>query len=227
MPGTFPRHRFQRKPLVSDPGMHHGTCVTHVLWSMSGTLTRCGRENVPGLPGTCATHIFSYLVRGPLTWIRGFIALPTESQGIQSVKFEWSYKHYISMWLKMSSAISNHWKARGVMMPKLSSLESTLPEAVPPVTTNLASWQLPVFSGCVYSDVNALVRNQYSTQVIHLIQIRFAIHHILEHPSIMSSIPHEEFRRKILTWFSVFLHQCAHVYNMWNFLSNCTSVKRH
>ena len=28
----FPRHWLQRKPLVSDPGMHHGTCVTHVPW---------------------------------------------------------------------------------------------------------------------------------------------------------------------------------------------------
>ena len=27
---VFPRRRFKRKPLVSDPGMHHGTCVTHV-----------------------------------------------------------------------------------------------------------------------------------------------------------------------------------------------------
>ena len=27
----FPRHRLRRKPLVSDPGMHHGTCVTHLL----------------------------------------------------------------------------------------------------------------------------------------------------------------------------------------------------
>ena len=26
----FTRHRLQRKPLVSDPGMHLGTCVTHV-----------------------------------------------------------------------------------------------------------------------------------------------------------------------------------------------------
>ena len=26
----FPRHPLQRKPLVCDPGMHHGTCVTHV-----------------------------------------------------------------------------------------------------------------------------------------------------------------------------------------------------
>ena len=37
----FPRHWLQRKPLVSDPGMHHGTCVTHVPWCMSGSLN-CG-----------------------------------------------------------------------------------------------------------------------------------------------------------------------------------------
>ena len=36
-----PRRRFKMKPLVSDPGMHHGTCVTHVPWCMSGSLT-CG-----------------------------------------------------------------------------------------------------------------------------------------------------------------------------------------
>ena len=29
-------HQLQRKPLVSDPGMHHGTCVAHVPWCMSG-----------------------------------------------------------------------------------------------------------------------------------------------------------------------------------------------
>ena len=57
----FPRHRFQRKPLVSDPGMHHDTCVTHVPWCMSGSLTRGGGENVPGIPGACAIHNF---VRG-------------------------------------------------------------------------------------------------------------------------------------------------------------------
>ena len=38
----FPRHQLQRKWLVSDPGMHHGTCVTHVPWCMSGSLTRGG-----------------------------------------------------------------------------------------------------------------------------------------------------------------------------------------
>ena len=62
---VFPRRRFQRKPLVSDPGMHHDTCVTHVPWCMSGSLTRGGGENVPGIPGACATRNFMYLVRGP------------------------------------------------------------------------------------------------------------------------------------------------------------------
>ena len=52
-----PRRRFQRKPLVSDPGMHHGTCVTHVPWCMSGSLTRGDGENVPGIPGACAPAI--------------------------------------------------------------------------------------------------------------------------------------------------------------------------
>ena len=62
----FPRHGLQRKPLVNDPGMHHGTCVTHVPWCMSGSLTRGCEENVPGIPGACATRNFTYLARGPL-----------------------------------------------------------------------------------------------------------------------------------------------------------------
>ena len=51
---VFPRRRFQRKPLVSDPSMHHGTC-------MSGSLTCGDGENVPGIPGACASAIFAYL----------------------------------------------------------------------------------------------------------------------------------------------------------------------
>ena len=54
---VFPRRRYQRKTQVSDPGMHHGTCVTHVPWCMSGWLTRGGGENVPGIPGACAPAI--------------------------------------------------------------------------------------------------------------------------------------------------------------------------
>ena len=54
---AFPHRRFQREPLVSDPGMHHGTCVTHVPWCMSGSLTCGDGENVPGIPGACAPAI--------------------------------------------------------------------------------------------------------------------------------------------------------------------------
>ena len=56
------RHRLLWKPLVSDPAMHHGTCVTHVSWCMSWSLTRGGRENVPG---TWTTRNFAYLARRP------------------------------------------------------------------------------------------------------------------------------------------------------------------
>ena len=54
---VFPRRRLQRKPRVSDPGMNHGTCVRHVPWCMSGSLTRGGGENVPVIPGACAPAI--------------------------------------------------------------------------------------------------------------------------------------------------------------------------
>ena len=45
----YPRHRLQTKPLFCDTGMNNGTCVTHVPCCMSGSLTRDGRENVPGI----------------------------------------------------------------------------------------------------------------------------------------------------------------------------------
>ena len=44
--------------------MHRGTCVTYVSWWMSGSLTRGGGENIPGIPSACATRSFAYLARG-------------------------------------------------------------------------------------------------------------------------------------------------------------------
>ena len=46
----FSRPRLQRKSLVSDPGVHHGTCVTHVPWCMSGLLTLGGGKKFPAFP---------------------------------------------------------------------------------------------------------------------------------------------------------------------------------
>ena len=55
---------FSPPPRVSDPDMHHGTCVTHVPWCMPGSLTSGflwsrwrGKR----------TRDFAYLVRGPCT----------------------------------------------------------------------------------------------------------------------------------------------------------------
>ena len=57
----FPHHRLQRKPLVFDPVTHHGTSVTQVPWCMSGSLTRGGCENVPGIPGAWEPTILRIL----------------------------------------------------------------------------------------------------------------------------------------------------------------------
>ena len=63
---VFPATDFKgSQPLVSDPGMHHCSCATHVPWCMSGSLTRGSGENVPGIPGVCATRNFTYMARGP------------------------------------------------------------------------------------------------------------------------------------------------------------------
>ena len=69
MPGTF-----SPSPRVSDPDMHHGTCVTRVPWCMPGLLTSgflwSQWENVPGIPGACVTRNFTYPVRGPWKHMR-------------------------------------------------------------------------------------------------------------------------------------------------------------
>ena len=69
------RERFPRPPQVSDPDMHHGTCVTHVPWCMPGLLTSgflwswCRGKSYTGISGACATRNFTYLVRGPWTHV--------------------------------------------------------------------------------------------------------------------------------------------------------------
>ena len=67
---VFVRRRLQRKTLVSNPGMHHGTCVTHVPWCMSGSLTCGGGENVPG---ACAPKILR-IWQEAHGWVRSWAA---------------------------------------------------------------------------------------------------------------------------------------------------------
>ena len=53
-------------PRVNDPGMHHGTCVTHVLWCIPGSLAGAFLwiQWKWKVLGACATRNFTYLVRG-------------------------------------------------------------------------------------------------------------------------------------------------------------------
>ena len=58
MPGTF-----SPPPQVSDPDMHHGTCVTHVPWCMPGSLTSSFLWS--RWRGKHSARNVVYLVRGP------------------------------------------------------------------------------------------------------------------------------------------------------------------
>ena len=50
-----------KEPLVSDPDIYHGTCVTQVPWCMSGSLTRGGGENGKTFPAFPA-HVQSAIL---------------------------------------------------------------------------------------------------------------------------------------------------------------------
>ena len=88
---VFPTRQLQRKPLVNDPDMHHGTCVTHVPWYMSGSLTCGGGESVPGIPGTCGAAL---------------LRMWQETHAVKSLKLIW--KSGTSSW-KLS--VPNDWVA--------------------------------------------------------------------------------------------------------------------
>ena len=67
---SCPRHQLQRKPLVSDPCMHHGTCMTHAPWCTSGSLSRGGgKKTFPAFPAHAQPA--SLLIWQEAHWQRG------------------------------------------------------------------------------------------------------------------------------------------------------------
>ena len=92
----FPRHRLQRKPLVSDTGMHHGTCVTHVPWCMSGSLIR-GYQRKRSRLSRC--------MRNPQLYISGKWSMEHQSERRSFWEFQisiisrWNHVH-LSSWLR-------------------------------------------------------------------------------------------------------------------------------
>ena len=80
MPGTF-----SPSPQVSDPDMHHGTCVTHVPWCMPGSLTigflwnRRRGKTFPAFPAHAQPAIYVSGKR-PMEW------------------YSWWYKGFFIYW---------------------------------------------------------------------------------------------------------------------------------
>ena len=57
-------------------------------------------ENVPSIPGACATRNFTYLVRGPWCVICGFIVWSTPCIDIVTLSITSYYKHYENVFAK-------------------------------------------------------------------------------------------------------------------------------
>ena len=140
----FSRHRLQRKPLVSDPGMHHGTCVMHVPWYISGSLRRGFVENASGILGACATRNFTYLARGP--WENDFRTtdpLRGESTGLWWIAAQMSSKYMQSsyQWMQMLSWYSYGVNARrNRIVSKITLIEIIFSEKKPGTMDRLGTW---------------------------------------------------------------------------------------
>ena len=79
MPWTFSRPRLQWKPPVNDPGMHHGTCETHLPWFMSGSLTCGGGETFPAFLAHAQPVILRIWQEAHCTQHSNYTVLPRSS----------------------------------------------------------------------------------------------------------------------------------------------------
>ena len=86
---------------IRDRGMHHGTCVTHVLRCVSGSPIG-GGENDPGIPSACATRNVTYLANYWIYW--AFSLAPKQrtvniQPMIGEVTFEYGSGICILLWI--------------------------------------------------------------------------------------------------------------------------------
>ena len=140
--GRFSRHRLQMKPLVSDPGMHHGTCVTHVSWCISWSLNPRWRGNIPGIPGACATRNFTYLARGPCSSPGHFLLQPL---GYHRLHERQSLPHQDSFswpWNRTRSIVDHHLKIKSIDTIKCRHMNALVSKiTVTDVCSTTLGWQ--------------------------------------------------------------------------------------
>ena len=124
MPGTF-----SPSPRVTDPDMHHGTCVTHVPWCMRGLLTSCFRwsrwreKAFQAFPAHAhPVRNFTYLVRGPcLQVLYGFVSSTFHFQVTSGIRIKWYQKRWLLK--KNSHSIC----CNGVLFVKVESDINVIP----------------------------------------------------------------------------------------------------
>ena len=132
-------HRLQMKLPVSDPGMHHGTCVTHVPWCMSGSLTHGDGENAPSIPGACTTHNITYLSSSPWTLDTPYKISPWSSHH-QAQPRLWSMTSFLQIirpWMipnnvnfdikTVFSSVASHYKDKTVVGHLYNVYDETAP----------------------------------------------------------------------------------------------------
>ena len=122
MPGTF-----SPPPRVSDPGMRHGTCVTHVPWCMRGSLTSgflWSRWWEKSSRHSRRMHNPQFYVSGkrPITWTNADLLSVSPEEHI-SMKFHMKFKFFTQEYLFESvvpkiSAI--------VLMPRFANTQSAM-----------------------------------------------------------------------------------------------------
>ena len=102
MPGTFsPTTAF------SDTDMHHGTCVTHVPWCMSGSLTSGFLWS--RWRGKRARH--SRRMRNPRFYVSG--KRPMIGQSVGSF-YDWRYLFHMCVYITLMKDFVITWKARNI-----------------------------------------------------------------------------------------------------------------
>ena len=118
---VFPSHR----------GLAIPTCITARAWRTCRAACRDrllavsfevdGGENVPGIPDACATHNFTYLVRGPLlqmsicplrrvlvNWsIMSPVKTPVYWSSVETIR-----RHSV-IWMKQGNIFSSNWEKAG------------------------------------------------------------------------------------------------------------------
>ena len=108
MPGTF-----SPPPRISDPDMHHGTCATHVLWCMSGSLT----SGFILSPWREKRSRHSWRMRNPQFYVSGKRPIQRVSYA-ESVSMSWRlHCGFITHQGSIRLTLRNHLTISTVLMP--------------------------------------------------------------------------------------------------------------